>query len=128
MARLGHKARRALKGRAILSSGWKGRTKDWKKFEKGNEGSWKRNQTQAGLVCRLTSGSKGRLRAARYGAAHRRVRRHLQKRFVDFSHNQFAIGCAPVEEANVLRYCLIGGEHECRESESKNWSLAVCAH
>ena len=51
-----------------------------------------------------------------------------KKRFVDFSHNQFAIGCAPVEEANVLRYRFIGGEHECRESESKNWFLAVGAH
>ena len=51
-----------------------------------------------------------------------------KKRFVAFSYNQFAIGCAPVEEANVLRCRFIGDEHECRESESKNWSLAVGAH
>ena len=24
--------------------------------------------------------------------------------------------------------CFIGGERECREGESNNWSLAVCAH
>ena len=51
---------------------------------------------------RLTSQWSGRHRAAHFGAAHRRVRRQIQKRFVDFSHNQFAIGWAPVEEANVF--------------------------
>ena len=111
-----------------MSSGWKGRTKDSKKFEKAIESTWKRKQTQAGLVCRLTSGWKGRLRAAHSDAPQPRVRRQIHKRLVDFSHIQFAIGCAPVEEANVLRYFFIGGEQECRESESKNGSLAVCAH
>ena len=60
-----------------MSSGWKGRTKDWKRFEKAIERKWKRKQTQAGPVCRLTSGWKGRLRAAHSGAPQPRVR-HLK--------------------------------------------------
>ena len=104
MADLIHEVGWVLKGRITLPSAWKGRTRARKKSGKATEATWKRNKAQAGPVRRLTSQWSGRLRAARYGAAHRRVRRHLQKRFVDFSHNQFAIGCAPVEEANVLRY------------------------
>ena len=111
-----------------MSLGLKGRTKAQKKPVSGRKRTWKKTTTQAGPVCRLTSGWKGRLRAAHSGAPQPRVRRQIQKRFVYFSHNQFAIGRAPVEEANVLRYFFIGGEQECRESESKNGSLAVCAH
>ena len=57
-----------------LFSAWKGRTKARKRSEEASEGIWKKNRTQAGPVCHLTSQWSGRLRAAHVVAAHRRVR------------------------------------------------------
>ena len=57
-----------------LSSPSKGRTKANKKSGKPATSTWKQTTTQAGPVCHLTSWSSGRFRAARFSAAHQRVR------------------------------------------------------
>ena len=75
VARVNHEGRWALKGRMILPSAWKGRTKAKKRSEEVGESTWKRNTPQAGPVCHLTSPWSGRLRAAHFSAAHQRVRR-----------------------------------------------------
>ena len=63
--------------------------KKLKRFEKAEAkaATWKRNTTQAGPVCHLTSWSSGRFRAARFSAAHQRVRRLEKKREKRFEHH-----------------------------------------
>ena len=74
MAFPSHEGRWALESRMVLSSALKGHTNAKKRPEEVGERARKKNTTQAGPVCHLTSQWIGRLRAARVCAAHRRVR------------------------------------------------------
>ena len=76
MAFPSHEGRWALESRMILSSALNGHTNAEKRSEEVSESTWKKNTTQAGPVCHLTSQWSVRLRAAHSGAAHRRVRPH----------------------------------------------------
>ena len=61
----------------LLSSARKRRTKAWNGIWNAIQRPWKRTRAQAGPVCHLTSQWSGRLRAAHFSAAHRRVRQTL---------------------------------------------------
>ena len=63
----------------VLSSALKGHTNAKKRSEEVGERAWKKNTTQAGPVCHLTSPWSVRLRAAHFGAAQGRVRRRKLK-------------------------------------------------
>ena len=137
VARASHEGQSASKSRMILSSAWKGRTKAWKRSRKILESTWKKSTTQAGPVCHLTSQWSGRLRAARYSAAHRRVRCRKEQHRSGFNVSAGAFDSLHVLARSTFNHsviktrpqpllCIRAGVRSSKRTTSNERCFAVC--